>query len=181
MEHADHHVPTVERLAVGQRREREGHIRGLVQAIVGARPGGELAAAGSMVRLDVGIDDPRDACALEGGKFDVAVEVVGVGVYDRRRLVSHSPEHVGRTPGFGVEDGWKIIVALHAIARAAWLPNLWRHSHRSLARDRAISMPTRPVCLDRKTRRTYGWWFALVYGTLVLVKADSLIIGRGEE
>jgi hypothetical protein len=104
VEDADHDVAADELLPVGQRREREGYIRGLVQAIVGACTGRERAATRPMVRLNVGIDDVRDRGALEGGKVLVALEVIGVRVYDRRRLVAHSPEHVCRAPGLRVEE-----------------------------------------------------------------------------
>jgi hypothetical protein len=52
-----------------------------------------------MVRVDVGLDDAGDPGALGGGERQVALEVVGVRVYDRRRLVTHSPEDVGRAAG----------------------------------------------------------------------------------
>jgi hypothetical protein len=46
---------------MGERREREGHVGRLVQVIGSPpRPGPELAAAGSVIRLDVRVDDPRD-------------------------------------------------------------------------------------------------------------------------
>ena len=44
MEHADHNVPADELLPVGERREGKRHVRGLVQAVLSARAGGEGAA-----------------------------------------------------------------------------------------------------------------------------------------
>jgi hypothetical protein len=104
VEHADHDVPAVELLPVGQRREREGDVRRLVQAVVGARAGRELAASRPVVGLDVGVDDAGDLRALERGKLQVALDVVGLWVYDRRRLVADSPEDVGCAPGPGIEE-----------------------------------------------------------------------------
>jgi hypothetical protein len=57
-----------------------------------------------MVRLDVRVDDARDLGALERGELQVALEVVGVRVYDRRRPMAHSPEDVGGAPGVGIEE-----------------------------------------------------------------------------
>jgi len=57
-----------------------------------------------MVRLDVSVDDVRDLGALESGELQVALEVVGVWVYDRRRPMAHSAEHVGRAPGLRIEE-----------------------------------------------------------------------------
>ena len=104
MEHADHDVPADELLPVGERRERERHVRGLVETVGGARAGRELTASRPMVRLDVRVDDARDLRALEGRELQVALEVVGVWVYDRRRPMAHSAKDVGGAPGLGIEE-----------------------------------------------------------------------------
>jgi hypothetical protein len=57
-----------------------------------------------MVGLHVGVDDARDPGALEGREVQVPLEVVCVRVYDRRRLVAHSPEDVGGTPRLRMEE-----------------------------------------------------------------------------
>ena len=104
VEHADHDVAADELLPVGERREREGDVRGLVQAVGRARAGRELAAARPMVGLDVRVDDVRDLRALERCELQVALDVVGLWVYDRRRPMAHSPEDVGGAAGPGVEE-----------------------------------------------------------------------------
>jgi hypothetical protein len=57
-----------------------------------------------VVGLDVGVDDVGDLRALELGELDVALEVLGLWVYDRRRPVAHSPEHVGRAAGPRIQE-----------------------------------------------------------------------------
>jgi hypothetical protein len=75
-----------------------------VQAVVGAGAGRELTASRPVVGLDVGVDDAGDPRALQRGKFQVALDVVGLWVYDRRRLVADSPEDVRGAPGPGIEE-----------------------------------------------------------------------------
>jgi len=50
------------------------------------------------------VDDVCDLRLLELGELEVALEILGLGVYDRRRAVAYSAEHVGRAPGLGVEE-----------------------------------------------------------------------------
>jgi len=54
---------------IGERREREGHVGRLVQVVGSPRPGRELAAAGSVIRLHQRVDDPCDRRALESGEL----------------------------------------------------------------------------------------------------------------
>lgn len=57
-----------------------------------------------MVGLDVSVDDARDLRALEPGELQVALDVVGQRVYDRRRPVPRSPEDVGGAPSLGIQE-----------------------------------------------------------------------------
>jgi hypothetical protein len=104
VEDAHHDVPAEEFLAVAERRERKGHVGGLVQAVVRTGAGGEGAPPGSMVGLDVRLDHPSDLGTFERRELQVALQIVGVRVYDRRRLVAHSPENIGGTPGLGIQE-----------------------------------------------------------------------------
>jgi hypothetical protein len=57
-----------------------------------------------VVGLDVGLDDVRDRGALQLGVRHVAVEVIGLWVYDRRRPVAPSPEDVRRASRSWIEE-----------------------------------------------------------------------------
>jgi hypothetical protein len=104
MEYLDGDVPADDLLAVGERRERERDVRRLVETVGGPRARGQGPPAGDVVGLDVGVDDVRDLRPLELGVLEVALEVVGLWVYDRRRPVARSPEHVGRAAGLGIQE-----------------------------------------------------------------------------
>jgi hypothetical protein len=57
-----------------------------------------------MVGLDVGVDDLRDLRLLERGELQVVFDVLGLGVYDRRRAMAYSAVDVGGAAGPGVEE-----------------------------------------------------------------------------
>jgi hypothetical protein len=82
MKHSYTRVAKFELVAVMQGREHERHVRGFMHAILSSGPAGQLGATGTVICMDMRVDDMRQAEVLGRRERDVGLEVLGAGIDD---------------------------------------------------------------------------------------------------
>src|SRR4029079_15678762 len=95
VKHLEVSVAELDLVAVMKRGERIGHVGSFMNAILRPDAACEFRCAGTVVGMDVGIDDVRQAKTLRVCEFDVGIDVVGPCIDDSALAERAAAEQVG--------------------------------------------------------------------------------------
>src|SRR5262245_24094617 len=107
VQHGHLGISQVDLLAIPKGSERQLDVRRLVQAIVGADLSGELQSTGTMIGVDVRVDDTGDAHVLGRRECCIRLHVVGARVHYRAFSKCAAAEEVRGADKIEIEERTK--------------------------------------------------------------------------